>query len=398
MLVGWGMVVSTAAFDDIVALLRSEALVGRPTNLIVIDTIIYLSDSFALAERMKGDPLIAKTPIIVLTAHSQRGDGAAAQRHGIAGLLTKPFRQNQLAAMVSRILNTSNDPASSSQTKQLITRHVLRETLPQPAQRVLVVEDNIVNQKVTVRMLATLNLQADIAENGNEALIAHKHMAYAAILMDLQMPVMDGFTATAAIRAREGNQRHTPIIALTANALAGDRERCLAAGMDDYLPKPLHKSSLAAAMTRWLPKLPADDQPSATTVPSNSLNPDHTAILDPAMITQIRTLQAADGPDIMAEMSDLLLIEGAAAVRALHTALTVGDRKRIMRVAHRLRGSAATIGALALVQVCTTLEQKAQDGEINDSLPLIQLVEHELNRARQALEELQHGALGPPRP
>jgi CheY-like chemotaxis protein len=190
-----------------------------------------------------------------MSSFSQRGDGQVAHEIGIAAYLTKPVRQSQLFDCLVTVLDISGatafQPQVSAQPK-LVTRHTLKENETKARKLILIAEDNIVNQRVAVRQLEKLGYRADVVANGLEAVEALTRIPYALVLMDCQMPEMDGYAATAAIRLREGQSKHTPIIAMTANAMEGDRERCLAAGMDDYISKPVNPEELEVVLTRFL--------------------------------------------------------------------------------------------------------------------------------------------------
>jgi CheY-like chemotaxis protein len=193
-----------------------------------------------------------------LTSFGQRGDGALAREAGIAAYLTKPVRQSQLFTCLTSVIN---QPAvlderlavvSSETTANLVTRHTLEEAERISPKLILLAEDNIVNQKVAVRQLQNLGYRADAVANGREALEALARIPYDLVLMDCQMPEMDGYEATAEIRLREGEAKHTPIVAMTAHALEGDRVKCLAAGMDDYISKPVKPEQLGAVLEKLL--------------------------------------------------------------------------------------------------------------------------------------------------
>jgi CheY-like chemotaxis protein len=237
--------------------------------------------------------------------------------------------------------------------------------------RILIAEDSKINQRVTLGMLERLGYAADLVENGADALAAIAQMPYAAVLMDCQMPIMDGLEATAEIRRREealadaGTAAHLPIIALTANALEGDRQRCLAAGMDDFLPKPLRSNGLEDALRRWV----GDPGPSTLAVladaaavepagPSNGTayargaSRSHdgapqpavrlpTSAIDPAAVEQLRALNE----DIVDELVEVFLAEAPQQLEALRAAAATGAYDVLRRTAHTLKGDAAAWGA-----------------------------------------------------
>jgi CheY-like chemotaxis protein len=228
---------------------------GEPFDLAILDLQLPDMDGLELARRIKAELPISSTRLILLTSLGRRGDAKAAQAAGIAAYLTKPIRQSQLYECLGLVL-ASAPPATSGAAKPpapLITRHSLSEAQAQSRGRILVAEDNPVNQKVAVKMIEKLGYRVDVAGNGREAVEALERIPYAVVFMDCHMPVMDGFQATHAIRRHERGGRRTPIIAMTANAMQEDRKQCLDAGMDDFLSKPVASKSLAETLNRWLP-------------------------------------------------------------------------------------------------------------------------------------------------
>ncbi|KXK01002.1 MAG: putative histidine kinase, partial [Nitrospira sp. OLB3] len=232
----------------------TASVTQKPFDVALIELYLPGMDGFETARRLKNDPLTSGLRVVILTTVGRRGDGEKAQALGIDAYLTKPIRQAQLFDCLTLLLK---GPSPVSQPgvvtpQPLITRHTLAESGGSGTPRLLLVEDNPVNQKVACKMLEKLGYRVDVAANGLEAVTAQERSPYPLIFMDCQMPEMDGFEATALIRKKEGRTAHTPIIAMTANALSGDRERCLAAGMDDYLAKPIRPTDLQAILDRWL--------------------------------------------------------------------------------------------------------------------------------------------------
>jgi PAS domain S-box-containing protein len=268
----WG-VTSDEASDSPQALemLRTAAAQGQPYDFALLDLLMPSMDGLELGRLIKSDPTIAGTKLLLLTSAGQRGDGQRAREAGFDGYLTKPVRQRYLWGCLAKIMGSacSAEPASIP----LVTRHTVEETNAQHRPLILVAEDHLVNQKLALRFLEKLGYRVDIASTGLEAVTAAGRGGYAAILMDCQMPELDGFEATQLIRQREAAQNvngstshaprppqlHVPIIAMTANAMKGDRERCLAAGMDDYLSKPIKFDLLKATLERWIVHDQADD-------------------------------------------------------------------------------------------------------------------------------------------
>jgi PAS domain S-box-containing protein len=236
--------------------LRAAADKGAPFDFAIVDMQLPGMDALELAQRIKREQPISSTRLILQASWGQRGDAKAAQDAGFAAYLTKPVRQSQLYECLTLVLaNASRAEAEASPpAAPIITRHRLSEVEAQSKGRILLADDNPVNQKVAVKMLEKLGCRVDMAGNGKEAVEALERTSYALVFMDCQMPEMDGLEATRTIRRREGRNRHTPIIAMTANVMEEDRERCLKAGMDDFISKPIASQALAAMLNRWLPR------------------------------------------------------------------------------------------------------------------------------------------------
>ncbi len=270
-LTSWGLRPSEA--QDGPAALRAlqQALdANDPFGLAIVDMQMPGMDGETLGRTVKADPRFAALPMVMLTSLGARGDARRFAAIGFAAYATKPLRHTELRAMLSQVL--SPDRATRAAPGAIATRHTAREMLGRFAgrrARILIAEDNITNQQVALGILRNLGLRADAVANGTEALKALDGIPYDLVLMDVQMPEMDGFEATRRQREAEGRrppreQRRVPIIAMTAHALQGDHERCLAEGMDDYLSKPVMPQALAAVLEKWLPPASApepDPQP-----------------------------------------------------------------------------------------------------------------------------------------
>ena len=252
----WGMIVTEAESGErALELLRAGAGQGQPYDIAILDLVMPGMNGFQLAEAIKADPSIAAVALVLLPAVGKRGHAEEARHAGIAAYLQKPVRQSQLYDCLTALMARSR--SASVTAPPLVTRHSMRESAAQKKDtivsslRILVAEDSLVNQRVALGQLSNLGYRADAVSNGLEVLSALEHADVDIILMDCQMPEMDGFAATAEIRRREGTARHTTIIAMTANALDGDHERCVAAGMDDYLSKPVRPEALRLKLERW---------------------------------------------------------------------------------------------------------------------------------------------------
>jgi signal transduction histidine kinase/DNA-binding response OmpR family regulator len=245
------------------AVLHKAATRGAPFDLVLIDSELGQSDGADLALEVRADPLLAKTPLVLFVPTGISDNDARVTRVGFAASVPKPVRRARLSAALSRALEL--EPARSNKAAEEAD-HATGQTKPERAPaRILVVEDNLVNQAVARRLLQNMGHRVDVANNGEEAVKAVSSVTYELIFMDCQMPIMDGYAATEAIRELPGRAAQLPIIAMTANALKGDRERCLEAGMNDYLSKPIDSKKLKATVLEWLDKGPATASVSKTT-------------------------------------------------------------------------------------------------------------------------------------
>jgi CheY-like chemotaxis protein/HPt (histidine-containing phosphotransfer) domain-containing protein len=258
---------------------------------------------------------------------------------------------------------------------------------------VLLVEDNEMNQLVASKMLTRLGYRFEIAGNGMEAVAAVQGQRYDAVLMDCQMPEMDGYEATVEIRRREAGGPRLPIIAMTAAAMDGDRERCLEAGMDDYITKPVRSDAVAEVLERWVASPAPETAGPATTAagvtePTSAPEPTPATsappVLDSDQLDVIRRIDDGDGT-LLREIIDKFLTHAEAGRDELAGIIAEGDPHALERTAHRLRGAAANLGAVALAELCGELEARGRFGQLDDVAVLLPRFDDELARARDAL-------------
>jgi PAS domain S-box-containing protein len=265
----WGMLATGAASGiEALSILKAAAEQGEPFDVAILDLMMPKMDGFELARKIKSDTTISQTHLVMLPSYGKRGHGQLARDLEIAAYLQKPVRQSQLYKCLKAVVAGASGYSGSGErpTNQLITKYSLRSTIlpenePQTAlakARILVAEDNVVNQKVALSQLKSLGYAAEAVFNGREAVNAIGKQQYDVVLMDCQMPEMDGFEATAEIRKIEGDSKHTTIIAMTAHALEGERDKCLAAGMDDYISKPVKMNVLKETLEQWIVSTIAD--------------------------------------------------------------------------------------------------------------------------------------------
>jgi CheY-like chemotaxis protein len=248
MLLAWEMKpVSVESGQDALTTLERANTEGNPFSLILLDAQMPGMDGFGVVERIKQDAKLAKSVVIMLTSGGFRGDGAKCREMGIQGYLTKPIKRSVLLEGIKAALGSPTAPESSP---SLVTSHSLREN--RGRLKILLAEDNRVNQTLAVRLLEKRGHVVAVAKNGAEALKALSEQEFDLVLMDVQMPEMDGLQATEAIRKGEMKSgKHIPIVAMTAHAMAGDKERCLDAGMDDYITKPIRPEQMDDVLDRY---------------------------------------------------------------------------------------------------------------------------------------------------
>ncbi len=370
----WGLRVSSADGGlSGLAMLREAAMRGDPYSFVLLDYHMPDANGLEVARAIAGDPAIAEMHILLLSSSADRVQVRHEPDVRIAAHLTKPVRQSQLYDSLATVMDKAS-PAGETPAPAAPARA--------SASQVLLAEDNPVNQKVAVRMLEKMGCSVDVAGTGAAAVRAVAEGSYAAVLMDCQMPEMDGFEATAEIRRLEAGTRHTPVIALTASAMVGDRERCLAGGMDDYLSKPLRDTDLAAVLSRWLPGAAALSEsrrsPSA---------PAQAPVLDPDHLSSLRAMAEYSGQDLLPELTELFARDTPSQLAALERALAEGDASTLGQVAHTLKGTAGGLGATDAMTVCGRMEALAANGELDRAGTLLAEVRRQVERAGRALEE-----------
>lgn len=247
--------------------------------------------------------------------------------------------------------------------------------------RILVVDDVMINRKVILGMLSLHKMHADTATNGQEALEHIENHHYDIVLMDCQMPVMDGYEATREIRRREEGARHTVIVAITAHALTGDRNVCLEAGMDDYVSKPVTQEKLISVLKRWIPAQEARAAEASVATPSDQEN----EILDLAILNTLREIEAESQPGFLAELIGIFHADAPAQMEQLRAALQSRNAAGVEKIAHRLKGASANIGAKQMKQVCSRIEQSGREDRLEEGEDLYPHLEQQYQLAASAL-------------
>ncbi|MCE5284147.1 MAG: PAS domain S-box protein [Deltaproteobacteria bacterium] len=385
----WG-IRSEEAADGPTALqaLRRAGDAGDPFQMAILDMQMPGMDGATLGRAVKGDKALSNTRLVLMTSLGRRGDAREMERIGFSAYLTKPARQSELFDCLAIALA---DRAAARPSQPIITRHRVRE-LRRGVVRILLAEDNITNQQVAIAMLKRMGLRADAVANGAEAVKALQTIPYDLVLMDVQMPVMDGIEATQRVRdARSAvlNPR-VPIIAMTAHALQGDREKFLSAGMDDYVPKPVSSQALADALDRWLPKDPAarkeplSGAPAAPVIPETLTGKDKPggAVFDmPAMMDRL-----GGDKDLARELIGGFLEDLPKQISALRGYLEAGDAPSAMRQAHTVKGASANMGGEALSAVAFEMEMAAKGGNLESATARQSDLEAQFIRLKEAMD------------
>ena len=345
------------------AAMESAVQTNEPFKLVIIDSGTSLVDGFAVAQAIKQRPALAGATIMLLTSTGRRGDAARCREVGIAVYLTKPVGQAQLLDAILSVLGG----AVPTDSPGLITRHTLREG---GRVNILLAEDNLVNQKITTRMLEKLGHAVTVVSNGREALDAIGRQTFDLILMDIQMPEMSGFEATETIRRQErGSGRHLPIIALTAHAMDGDRERCLESGMDGYISKPARGAELSRAIGSLLAATPGGSEAAKRGDEETQLKPfDRTTLL--------RRLEG--DTELLDEVLQIFLSDCPTMLEKIRRAAARRDAKALLFPAHALKGAAANVCASRIHAVALKLELMAKEDRLVDVESHVSALEAEI--------------------
>ena len=359
--------------------LRVAAAGGRPFAAALIDGMMPEIDGIGLVRRIRGEAAIAAIPVLLLTSAGAPEDAAIRRALRIAGCLTKPVRQSDLFDALMKALAPPEPPPA------IVPGGAEGGPVGGPRLEVLLAEDHPVNQKVAVRMLERLGHSVVVAPDGAHALRALRSGRFDVVLMDLQMPEMDGFEAVRAIRAGEaGTGRRLPVLALTAHAMQGDRERCLDAGFDGYLAKPVRQAELVEALGTLKSAGAAPGRPTATARDG----PDRAE--GAGRVRLLAALDAACGgdPDFARELAGSFLESAPRCLGAITDALHAADPVRLAAEAHGLKGISQTIGAGELAVACKLLEDAARQADLRAAGAQAARVRAAWEPARAALEQL----------
>jgi two-component system sensor histidine kinase/response regulator len=344
-------------------------------ELVLMDGNMPHMDGFQVTERIRQNETIRDIPIIMLTSAGNRGDAQLCKRLQIAGYLTKPVQQSDLFNCIATVLGMDNQ---ESQSQPLITSHLLREE--KSRYKVLLAEDNAVNQKLAVRLLEKQGHSVTVANNGEEVMQSLTSNSYHIILMDVQMPILDGLETTRRIREQEQTSgEHIPIIAMTAHAMKGDRERCLDAGMDSYISKPIQVDILFETMHEVITGTPRIQSLESPKEAHDSLE----------CIDRERLLERVAGDcELLHEISSIFTEEYPGMLSQLKKAIEDKDANQVERVAHSLKGMIANFEADEVRSLAFELEQMGKSKDLDQAYQQLDVLERKLSTLKIQLDEL----------
>ncbi|WP_374362565.1 response regulator [Pseudoduganella danionis] len=395
---------STGASTALTTLLQAQAD-GCPYHVALLEMDLPRTSGLALAAALHAEPQLENLRVILLSSEKHAADAQQQRAAGVAYQLIQPIRESDLYECLSASAAPSTAAPELSRLAPPVTtltplsQSSSASARPRKGRRVLLAEDNPVNVEVASAMLESMGLDVSRAENGEQALHSVQSDAYDLVLMDCQMPVMDGFAATGAIRRHEqqqGQGHKLPIIAITANALQGDRESCLAAGMDDYLSKPFTRQALGHTLARWI-NLPRQNSQSvddaappvtAENTPAPAPAAASASSIQRAALEHIRALNPQHGDALLEKILQTYLRDTPQQLQALAQALQQQDHEALRMLAHRLKSGSANVGAVELAASCKQLEQLARQQSSASAAPLLAIIERQFQSARQALETI----------
>ncbi len=362
--------------EEALQTLRDAVAQNAPFSIALLDMQMPGMDGRQLSELIQKDRQLTTTRLVLLASQGRRGDAKKMQQVGFAGYLSKPINQSELYNILLQMAGITG----ADTVQQLTTQYAAHE-LPQYKARVLVVEDNAVNQMVARGMLNKFGIQIDVAGNGEEAITALTRLPYDLVFMDCQMPVMDGFTATLQIRDPQSGVRDCtiPVIAMTANAMQGDRERCLEAGMDDYIAKPVDPSKLHRALEQWLPEHCASDAAEEGVTSPSPAEP----IFDYAAMSKRLMDDKALVHTVETFLTDLPL-----QFEQLKLAIAADDLQQAAAQAHKIKGASANMGGMVLSSLALKMERSGKAGDLNTVRQELPELEQQIIQLKAAMGDM----------
>lgn len=364
--------------------LRNAKNANNPYSLVFLDMLMPEMDGESLAREIKNDPLISDTRLVMMSSAGPSFERKYRESKLFSEILSKPIKKSQLFDCIATLLGENNLVRESVGFKDIQSSSSIHE-----AKKILLVEDNEINQKVAIAILSKMNMRPDIAPNGAEALRILEGMTYDLILMDIQMPVMDGLEATKLIRDKNSNviNHDVPIIAMTAHALKGDREKCLSAGMDDYVSKPVKPKDLADAINRQLSGIKrAEQQLTNDKIEAETVN---------SIIFDVNSLmeRISGDKELFEELVTLFTEDTPKHFASIKNAYKNKDVDVIQHIAHSIKGSSGNFGASSMQKVALSLEQTAKTGNFSKIGHLIDALEMEFEMLKKEIGKIRTGSV-----
>jgi CheY-like chemotaxis protein len=359
-----------------------------PYKLVLLDMMMPGMDGEHTTIIIKNTPQISKAAIIILTSLGNRGDVTHLRSLGCDGYLIKPVKQSLLLDTINTVV-FEKEKHKDKKHAEMVTRHSLFEKKMQKI-HLLVVEDNPVNQKMALTMLRKAGYIVDAVENGKLAVETLKKQHYDLVLMDIQMPVMDGYQATKAIRQMEGNIKHTTIIAMTAHAMEGDREKCINAGMDDYLTKPINPQELFKTITKWVKSKLKDEFSEEPPLPEEARTAQVIKSQQGAPLIDMEAAMARFGNDrdFFREMAEEFLNYVPEQIKVLEEAVQSDDTDSVQKTGHSIKGAAGNLSAQKIFSLALIIENKGRSKDIADVSPLIEDLKTEVSAVQKFLDNM----------
>ena len=372
-------------------MLREAASGGSPFDLVILDMQMPVMDGVMLARAIKSEPAIADAKMIMLTSLGEQMEADQLQEVGINACLSKPAKQSCLFDCINDALGTQRVTSADQNANNNNSMSETPAAKPTHQARILLAEDNAINQDVALGQLERLGFTADVVTNGREALDAIHRLTYDIILMDCMMPEMDGYEATVKIREEERQKKgqHLHIIAMTANAMQGDREKCITAGMDDYVSKPVQLADLRRALDKWKPPQKSNAAPTQVQVASASVIESQTTTTssEPAVDVERLADVTMNKPDKTLRLLTTFLTQADETRQKLPAAIQAGAGKDVRNLAHKLVGAASSLGIVAVVPSLSQLEQMGDSGQLDGADATLNEFSSQLERARQFITE-----------
>ncbi|NOX33771.1 MAG: response regulator [Deltaproteobacteria bacterium] len=375
----WGCIpVTSTSGIQALRLLEEFQKEERKVDVVITDYQMPGMNGFVFTNKIRKMPCYKDTPLIILTSMGMAGDAKECRQIGVNGYLIKPVRKSDLKMFISCVLGQSMNPRGAGQS--LVTRHTLSEVKRKNI-KVLLVEDYETNQKLVTKQLENAGFNVTLAKNGKEAVDYFSCQSFNVVLMDIQMPGMDGYEATGLIRKMERGKKRTPVIAMTAHAIQGYREKCLEAGMDDYVTKPLKKEILISTVTKWIQNKPG--QTSSKKLYMRHLQEEGPGPKDVVLDIERALAEFENDEDFFYEVYEEFLVNVENQIAIIKKALDSSDIETIKKESHSIKGGAANLVAIPLSNAASELEAIWENGELDVGKKIFNKLCHEFLRLKE---------------